>query len=184
MSEIASGPDSAPFSHCHRCGAAYPKGAPFPKSCGACGHTHYKNPLPVAVGLVPCEEGLLGVIRGIPPKVGEIALPGGYQDMETPEQACSRELREETGVELSPSVWSYLGSFMTPSGQSLMFFEARVDPIERPSMPSPIPEGFESQGFQIIKPGDPLAFPAHEQAVRQWFERRAGMEPRAKKLKG
>src|SRR5205814_8192464 len=85
-------------SHCSYCGAAYPADAPFPRTCSPCGNTTWVNPIPVAVCLLPVDGGLLVIRRAIPPKVGELALPGGYVDLsETWQQAAARELEEETG---------------------------------------------------------------------------------------
>jgi 8-oxo-dGTP pyrophosphatase MutT (NUDIX family) len=165
------------FSHCHYCGAGYGAGSDtFPKKCSTCGHVHYRNPIPVAVGMVPCEDGLLGILRGIDPKKGHLALPGGFVDMETPEAGCSRELHEETGIILAASVWSYASSFLTPHGNLLMFFEARVDPIALPSFPYLLPEGAiaETEGFEVIRPGARLAFPSHEDAAQAFLARLAG----------
>lgn len=156
-----------PYSFCHNCGAAYgPDAVSFPKKCAACGHIHYRNPIPVAVALIPCEDGLLGVIRGIEPKKGFNALPGGFQDMESLEQACSRETLEETGVALDTSVWRYRSNFLTPNGNLLVFFKAEIDPIPMPAFPFAPPAGvpMETDGFEIIRPGSKLAFPSHEAA--------------------
>lgn len=156
------------YSHCHQCGTPYAREATsFPKTCESCGHIHYKNPIPVAVCLVPCEDGLLGVIRGIEPQKGKLALPGGYVDMETLEQACSRELLEETGVDLPARVWKYHSCHLTPLGNLLTFFEADIDPIAMPNFPYQLPDGapIETEGFEIIRKGSRLAFPSHEAAA-------------------
>lgn len=161
-------------SHCHECGSAY--GADqdkFPKSCSACGHVKHMNPTPVAVCLVPCEDGVLGVRRGIAPKIGEMALPGGFVDMETPEQACSRELLEETGVAIDASAWRYASSYLTPGGNILLFFEADVAPIELPPFPFPQSPGVrdETAGIEVLGRGARLAFPSHEAAAAAFLAR-------------
>lgn len=170
------------FSHCHKCGAAYGAGSDsFPKTCSSCAHTHYRNPIMVAVCMVPCEDGLLGVVRGIQPQKGHTALPGGFVDMETPEQGCSRELLEESGVDLDPSVWRYASSFLTPHGNILMFFEANIAPIAMPAFPYILPEGakLETDGFEIIRPGAKLAFPSHEDAANAFLARLAAQRSTA-----
>lgn len=155
------------FSHCHECGSSYGASSEsFPKTCPSCSHIHYRNPIPVAVGLVPCEDGLLGVVRGIEPQKGRLALPGGFVDMESLEQACSRELLEETGVELDASVWLYESCFLTPTGNILVFFKADIDPIALPAFPYDLPFGaaLETDGFEVIRSGATLAFRSHETA--------------------
>lgn len=61
------------------CGARLPAEADWLHRCPACGNTTYRNPLPVAVVLVPVEDGgLLLVRRAIEPRTGKLALPDGY----------------------------------------------------------------------------------------------------------
>lgn len=158
------------YSFCHACGASYGAQSDFPKTCSACGHIHFKNPIPVAVALVPCEDGLLGVVRGIEPQLGHLALPGGYVDMETLEEACSRELLEETGVDLPPKVWIYDSCHLTHIGNLLVFFRARIEPIKLPPFPFAAQLGVrdETLGLKVIRRGDALAFASHEQAVANY----------------
>jgi len=69
--------------------------------CPACQWTHYENPLPSAAALVCNNTGeILLVKRGVEPGLGKWALPSGFIEIEeTPEEACLRELKEETGLE-------------------------------------------------------------------------------------
>ena len=167
------------FSHCHKCGTAY-EGAVelFPKTCSSCGHIHYRNPIPVVVCLVPCEEGLLGVVRDIEPQKGWLALPGGFVDMETFEEACSRELLEETGVDLPPSVWEYKSSFLTIHGNILVFYSAKINAISMPQFPFEPPKGvpMETAAIKVIKEGMELAFPSHTVAAELYIKSLKGDE--------
>ena len=56
----------------------------------------------IGVGVVVLKEDLVLLIRrGKPPKAGEWSLPGGSQHVgETVRETASREVREETGVEI------------------------------------------------------------------------------------
>src|SRR5689334_16631711 len=91
-------------SHCGYCGSAYPSGVGWPRECPGCGETTWRNPLPVAVVLLPVQaeggrSGLVVVRRDIEPARGELALPGGFIETgETWQEAAVRELREETGL--------------------------------------------------------------------------------------
>ena len=69
--------------------------------CLKCGWVHYQNPLPAVVCLAENKKGqILIVKRGVMPHEERWALPGGFIELqETPEQACLRELKEETGAE-------------------------------------------------------------------------------------
>ena len=68
--------------------------------CQKCGWIYYENPLPVVVCVVRDKEGkILVAKRNLPPGKNKWALPGGFIELdETPETACLRELKEETGL--------------------------------------------------------------------------------------
>ncbi len=68
--------------------------------CPKCHWIHYQNPLPSAAALVKNnKDEVLLVKRGIEPGKGQWALPSGFIEIhEAPDQACLRELEEETGL--------------------------------------------------------------------------------------
>ncbi|MCK5450801.1 MAG: NUDIX hydrolase [Candidatus Omnitrophica bacterium] len=68
--------------------------------CRKCGWIDYKNPLPVVVCAAINDRGkILITKRNLEPGYNKWALPGGFvETKETPEKACLRELKEETGV--------------------------------------------------------------------------------------
>ena len=77
-------------AHCGYCGQAFTPDAPWPRTCAHCGQISYLNPVPVAVALVPVDDGLLIVRRAIEPGRGLLALPGGYINHdETWQAACA-----------------------------------------------------------------------------------------------
>lgn len=69
--------------------------------CPECGWVRYENPFPSAVALVRNSKGeILLVKRGVEPHKGRWALPSGFIEAdETPEEACCRELKEETNLD-------------------------------------------------------------------------------------
>ena len=69
-------------------------------ACQKCGWIYYENPLPVVVCVVRDKEGkILVAKRNLTPGKNKWALPGGFIELdETPETACLRELKEETGL--------------------------------------------------------------------------------------
>jgi ADP-ribose pyrophosphatase YjhB (NUDIX family) len=59
----------------------------------------FRNPLPVAIAIAVKDEKFLLIKRGLPPNKGMWAAPSGFiESGETPEEACLRELKEETGL--------------------------------------------------------------------------------------
>lgn len=69
--------------------------------CPSCHRVYYKNPLPSAAAFVRNKKNeILLVKRGVEPGRGKWALPSGFIEIdETPELACLRELKEETGLD-------------------------------------------------------------------------------------
>lgn len=96
---------------CPRCGSKH-FGIHDKKSrrCDDCGLTYYANPAAAVAVLIVNEKGeLLVTKRAFEPAKGMLDLPGGFCDPnETVEEAVSREVMEETGLEVTDI--SYLGS--------------------------------------------------------------------------
>lgn len=161
-------PTVAPFSHCSFCGADFePDDAGWPRTCGSCGNVSYRNPLPVAVLVVPVEkDGILLVQRAIPP-VGP-ALPGGFISLgESWQDAAARELAEETGVIVETSSIRELRVLSAPDGTLLVFGAA--PPVSRAAL-----DGFfansEVSGLLVAgAPREDVVFPLHAQVVDEWF---------------
>ncbi|MFK7736672.1 MAG: NUDIX domain-containing protein [Pirellulaceae bacterium] len=91
------------FKFCPRCGNASTKPGAVPFSCGDCGYTNYFGPVCAVGGIVVNERGeMLFIRRARDPGKGKWGLPGGFVDTgETGEQAVVREVREETGLEVT-----------------------------------------------------------------------------------
>ena len=68
--------------------------------CSKCGFIHYINPIPSVAMIVENNGRYLLIKRGIEPGKGTWAPPSGFIEAdETMEEACIRELREETGFD-------------------------------------------------------------------------------------
>jgi ADP-ribose pyrophosphatase YjhB (NUDIX family) len=159
-------------SNCSYCGAAFAAAAGWPRDCAACGSTAYRNPLPVAIALLPVRDdsgtGLAVIRRTIEPGYGLLALPGGFIDHgETWERAVTRELAEETGIVVAAD--PVLADCRTdPQGGFLLVFgllplqEAADLPVSAPTD--------ETEGWEVVRAPADLAFPLHTLAVSRWFD--------------
>ncbi len=90
------------YRYCPRCGTPLELGFIEGKDrrfCPNCNFIDYKNPLPVAVAIAVRDKRFLLIKRGIPPRKGAWGSPSGFiESGETAEEACLRELKEETGI--------------------------------------------------------------------------------------
>lgn len=142
--------------------------------------SQHNNPIPVVVSLIQVEdEGeikLLGVRRGIPPHVGEIALPGGFQDfMEEPHVSAAREILEETGLQTDVEDYEIYGNpLMSPTNNMLIFFK------NKNVFPSSILEELKLNSevleFVLVDENTPLCFPLHEKKAKEYFASRPASE--------
>ncbi|MFF3690378.1 NUDIX domain-containing protein [Streptomyces sp. NPDC002187] len=161
-------------SHCGHCGAPYGSVTDWPRTCPSCGEIAYRNPLPVAVALLPAHDeqgtGLVVITRTIEPARGGIALPGGFIDhSEDWQGAVVRELREETGIEASAQDVRLADALSSPGGHLLLFglLPERPTADLPPSAPTD-----ETSGWHVLRTPVELAFPLHTTAARRWFEGR------------
>ncbi|ORT55095.1 NUDIX domain-containing protein [Streptomyces sp. CB03238] len=158
-------------SHCTSCGARYPAGSAWPLRCPACGAVAHRNPLPVAVALLPVTgehgTGLVVITRTIEPQRGGIALPGGFIDhAEDWRDAVVRELKEETGIEAFAGDVRPADAMSSPAGHLLLFglLPERPAATLPPSTPTD-----ETAGHHLLYAPTELAFPLHTAAVTNWF---------------
>ncbi len=160
-----------PHAHCGACGARFDPAAPWPRRCAACGHTTHRNPLPVAVLLVPVDlDGVLLVRRAVPP-VG-LALPGGFIELgERWQDAAVREAREEAGVEVDPDAVRELRVLSAPDGTLLVF--GLSPPVATQALDAFAPSPEVSELVVADGPREDLVFPLHAQVLTERFSGRA-----------
>lgn len=94
---------TAVFRFCPRCGSDQFRTIDLRvKKCQNCSFTYYFNASAAVAALIFDEKGrLLLTRRAIEPHIGMLDLPGGFiEPMESAEEAVSRELKEELGVEV------------------------------------------------------------------------------------
>lgn len=157
--------------HCSYCGAAYASGAAWPRLCASCGETTWRNPLPVAVALLPVEtddgRGLILVRRDIEPMRGELALPGGFIELgETWQEGMVRELREETTLLADPADVRLFDVRSTANGNLIVFGVLPPRPLS--AIPASVATE-ESLGFEIGVGPRPLCFPTHTAVMARYL---------------
>lgn len=152
-------------SYCSYCGHLF-ENLTWPRRCHFCGQMTFQNPIPVAVTLLPAENGLVVVRRGVAPNAGKLALPGGFIDLgETWQQAAARELREETQIVISPETVQLYQVHSAPDGTLLIFGLAAPWIGSLPPF-TPTPESPERH---IITAPTDLAFPLHTLVANAYF---------------
>jgi 8-oxo-dGTP diphosphatase len=161
-------------THCSYCGTAYAPGSGWPRTCAACGEITWRNPLPVAVALVPViidadgRTGLVVVRRGIEPGYGQLALPGGFIDVgESWQEALARELREETTIEADPARVRLFDVQSPPTAPTLQIF-GLLPPRPADELPPAGPTEEVLDWTVATGPLD-LVFSTHTIAVAAYF---------------
>lgn len=163
------------FSHCSSCGSKYTS-AKWPKFCGCCDNTVFRNPIPVAVGLIPIistnnKRGLLLVERAIKPCIGELCLPGGFIDWgESWQEAASREVFEETSLQTDPNEFNLAGTHSTPDKTRILIFgySKKVRHINELQTFKPTTE---TSSIKLGLASDKLCFSLHQEVFDSWFHR-------------
>lgn len=108
------------FGYCPECGGShFERNSEKSLKCGNCGFEYFMNAAAAVVALIANSRGeLLVERRRLEPAKGTLDLPGGFADVqETAEEALAREVREETGLEVTearylfsgPNVYRYSG---------------------------------------------------------------------------
>jgi 8-oxo-dGTP diphosphatase len=139
-------------------------------ACPACQWVCYENPLPSSAALVRNKKGeVLLVKRGHEPGKGKWALPSGFIEIdETPEKACLRELREETG--LKGEIVRLVGVY---SQKSLLYRNVLIIgyEVEARGNLSPGSDSLEAEFFPLGKLPD-IPFSSHRKMIEDGVKER------------
>ncbi|NMC43060.1 MAG: NUDIX hydrolase [candidate division Zixibacteria bacterium] len=108
---LISGPDASRedrykgYRYCPRCRTDLRLAALDERErpqCPSCGFIYYQNPAPAAGAVLVQDDRILLVRRSVPPRQDDWCLPAGFIEWnEHPQQTAVRELKEETGLEIS-----------------------------------------------------------------------------------
>lgn len=140
----------------------------------------YNSPQPVAVAIIPVMVGkeikIITGRRSIAPKIGELALPGGFfSPNEHGRDAVVREVKEELGLDLDPLAFRVSHTPLTsPTNNTLIFFTYQTILDESILESISLDNGTEGSGEMsevvLVSEDAKLAFPYHEQAVKAFYD--------------
>lgn len=150
----------ASFRYCPKCGSQnFPENDVKSRKCLSCGFVYYFNPAAAVVAFITNDkEEVLVCRRAGEPAAGTWDLPGGFADCdETAEEAVAREVKEETGLEVTevrylfslPNIYPYSGFDVHTLD---LFFECRVRPGGIPEARDDAAELFFVP-FSVLSPG-------------------------------
>jgi ADP-ribose pyrophosphatase YjhB (NUDIX family) len=148
----------------------------------SCTFVHWDNPKFVSICIIPYrnptnnELGLILVERGVEPKIGYQALPGGFvNSFELPEQAAIREAFQETGIAIEINSW--FDTLAVPGRNEILLVYLAKEVNQEPKA------GSDARRV-IIHPVDEIpalllssgkiAFDLHKQIITKWLEERKG----------
>jgi ADP-ribose pyrophosphatase YjhB (NUDIX family) len=160
-------------SFCSYCGTRFQQAAAYPRTCANCGETTWRNPLPVAVALLPVvapddARGLVVVRRDIDPGRGQLGLPGGFMEVgESWREAAVRELREETGIPADAADVTLFDVHSGTDGGVLLVFG--LLPERRQEELPPVTATDETSEWLVVSEPCRLVFPTHTAALAHFF---------------
>lgn len=154
---------------CPACSGELLKLSPHPV-CRRCGLVYYRNPLPAVILVLEQNGKLLLARRAFPPAMGELGFPGGFIDLgESPEEAASRELEEETN--LKDATFELTGSDKDHTDYgSVVLYIYKVTNWQGEPVPSDDVSELKWMSPENIPP---LAFAAHDRLVKKIIEGRS-----------
>lgn len=170
--------DGADWRVCPRCAAPLERravgGQPRP-ACSRCDFVYYADPKVTVALLIPRQGQLLLGRRGVDPGMGLWCLPGGFVEYgERLESAAVREVQEECALTVRLRRLCGVADFGEPGQkQGIVLFYETEPPEGEPRA------GDDMVALEWVDPArlPPMAFPAHEQAIRAWTGQRPQREP-------
>jgi ADP-ribose pyrophosphatase YjhB (NUDIX family) len=167
-------------TYCSFCGTAYQTPLRYPRTCSGCKIQVWANPIPVSVVLQPVESGgrtgLLVVRRAIEPRLGLLALVGGFlEEHETWAEGGAREIREETGVLVDAAKLTPFWFTSTAPRPNRVLLFSTAAPLDVGGLGAFAANAETSERGLVFGPGkldEVFAFPLHAEAARRFFAER------------
>lgn len=177
----------AQFRYCPECGSSeFVEHNDKSKKCRSCGFVYYFNPRAAVVAIILNRKGeILVCRRAKDPAKGLLDLPGGFTDSyETAEEAVSREVKEETGLDVLSARYLFsLPNIYTYSGFDVhtmdLFFECEVAPCDELMALDDVAESM-FMSFDTINPAD-FGLSSIRKGIALYMDERAGSKNRESK---
>ncbi len=154
---------------CSYCGEEF-NALTYPLTCEECKNVTFINPCPVNVVCVQVgNDGVLVVRRNHEPGKGKFALPGGFLEVnETWQTGAVREVREETGVVISPASIHACDVHTSEQTGHLIVYSWSNTPIAE--LPPFVPNEEVSE-IAVVKLSDQIdwAFPRHGKVAEEFL---------------
>jgi len=135
-----------------------------------CDFIYYQNPVPAAGAIIIEENKILLVKRAHPPRIGDWCIPAGYMEWnEHPRDTAIREVKEETGLEVSLTGFFevYSGNDDPRSNAVLLLYLADRTGGKLEAQDDALDVAFF--GFDELP--ENIAFQAHIQALKDYRKR-------------
>lgn len=163
------------YQYCPNCKNALLKkiiGGRSRPNCDKCGFIFWNNPRPVVSAVIAKAKKVLLIKRALSPLKNYWCLPGGIIDYEeTPEEATLREVKEETGLDIT--IHKLVGVYRIdndPRGVSIDCIYYGLIVHEQPVRLSK--EHSEYRFFPPTKLPKQVAY-KHREAVNNWYKKGA-----------
>jgi len=166
------------YRFCPLCGAPRDSYSPVrPFRCSSCGHTTFFGPTSAVGGIITNpQRNVLLIRRAKDPGKGKLGMPGGFIDHgESAEQALTREIHEEVGIDAStmnylmtaPNHYVYQGIALPVMD---LFFHVPLDaqPLIRTQESEVTDYLWTSLTDEIL---EQIAFPSNRKALEVYRDR-------------
>jgi ADP-ribose pyrophosphatase YjhB (NUDIX family) len=158
------------YSYCPKCGSSLERrilksSEPARLVCSRCEFIFFLDPKVAACTIIPIDERIVLLRRGIEPGYGRWVFPGGYVDRgETVPDAAVREALEEVNLQVRLMSLQGLYSYRHSPVIIVVYLAEVIGGTLRPA-----DEALETRLFAVGEiPWTELAFPSTDEALRQY----------------